>query len=297
MRSRSSIVMPSPGNSAKRYRTASGPVRKRCAFANWSEQTNVHGQVHRLQRWSRALHDHPDSPDGILYRPRHDPARIAAALFDRIRREVIAENLGTWLDQKVVLAEVLDPTSWRLFRDRHQFPPPRCQRDPTAIPIMKESGDKLAYPILAASSSRPPRRSSRACIISPMVDQVQSNEIAFYYPGPIWLSRRLDQDHDPGEFYRRRSGLQDRGVVRRRDRDGFIAPHSVENHALEIQTRTAPCRRSLVQSICVDMLHAGPQASKCAHLSDKLRVSQAVMESVAIHAKGMIRARSPLESV
>ncbi len=60
------------------------------------------------QRWSRALQSHPESPDGILYRPRHDPARLAAALFDRIAEDVIAETAGLWMDQKTVLAEVLE---------------------------------------------------------------------------------------------------------------------------------------------------------------------------------------------
>jgi hypothetical protein len=60
------------------------------------------------QRWSLAIQGHPEMPDGILYRPRHDPARMAAALFDRIADRVTAETLGTWLDQKATLAEVLD---------------------------------------------------------------------------------------------------------------------------------------------------------------------------------------------
>jgi len=60
------------------------------------------------QRWSRAIQTHPDRPDGILYRPRHDPARLAAAFFDRITDQVSAETLGTWLDQTTALAEVLD---------------------------------------------------------------------------------------------------------------------------------------------------------------------------------------------
>ncbi len=60
------------------------------------------------QRWSRALQSHPGSPDGILYRPRHDPARLAAALFDQIAEEVTAQNAGLWLDQNAVLAEVLE---------------------------------------------------------------------------------------------------------------------------------------------------------------------------------------------
>jgi hypothetical protein len=60
------------------------------------------------QRWSRAIQSHPARPDGILYRPRRDPARFAAAFFDRIAGEVMAEALGSWLDQGAVLAEVLD---------------------------------------------------------------------------------------------------------------------------------------------------------------------------------------------
>ena len=48
------------------------------------------------QRWSRAIHDHPERPDGILYRPRHDPARLAAAFFDRIEEDVIAQPMGVW---------------------------------------------------------------------------------------------------------------------------------------------------------------------------------------------------------
>ena len=60
------------------------------------------------QRWSRAMQSHPEKPDGILYRPRHDPARVAAAFFDRIEAQVFAETIGLWLDQKAVLGEVLD---------------------------------------------------------------------------------------------------------------------------------------------------------------------------------------------
>jgi hypothetical protein len=60
------------------------------------------------QRWSRALQNHPESPDGIVYRPRHDPARLAAALFEQIADEVTAETTGVWLDQKTNLADVLE---------------------------------------------------------------------------------------------------------------------------------------------------------------------------------------------
>ena len=34
------------------------------------------------QRWSAALRKHPSHPDGILYRARHDPAKLAFAIFE-----------------------------------------------------------------------------------------------------------------------------------------------------------------------------------------------------------------------
>ena len=58
--------------------------------------------------WSRAIQTHPARADGILYRPRHDPAQIAAAFFDRTAERVRADNLGAWLDQRTLLAGVLD---------------------------------------------------------------------------------------------------------------------------------------------------------------------------------------------
>jgi hypothetical protein len=41
------------------------------------------GDLDIAQRWSLALYNHPDQPDGICYRARHDPSRLAAALFER----------------------------------------------------------------------------------------------------------------------------------------------------------------------------------------------------------------------
>ncbi len=35
--------------------------------------------------WSRALHDHPGKPDGILYRSRHNPRFVCVAVFSRAR--------------------------------------------------------------------------------------------------------------------------------------------------------------------------------------------------------------------
>jgi RES domain len=39
--------------------------------------------------WAAALHDHPDAPDGIRYRARHDDDGFAVALFDRAERMVV----------------------------------------------------------------------------------------------------------------------------------------------------------------------------------------------------------------
>ena len=35
--------------------------------------------------WSRALWEHSDKPDGILYRPRHDDSALSVALYDRAK--------------------------------------------------------------------------------------------------------------------------------------------------------------------------------------------------------------------
>ena len=42
------------------------------------------GEHALAQQWSKALHDHPAQPDGIYYRARHDPSRMAAAVFERV---------------------------------------------------------------------------------------------------------------------------------------------------------------------------------------------------------------------
>jgi hypothetical protein len=39
----------------------------------------------RSQLWSRALWEHRDQPDGILYRSRHDDSALSAAVYDRAK--------------------------------------------------------------------------------------------------------------------------------------------------------------------------------------------------------------------
>lgn len=71
----------------------------------------VHGSYDVTWAWSAALHAHPDAPDGIRYRARHDDADFAVALFDRAAdavrergtRELLSAEvlplLGGWLDR------------------------------------------------------------------------------------------------------------------------------------------------------------------------------------------------------
>ena len=60
--------------------------------------TDPHGRL--VQPWSRALYDHPSSPDGIHYRLKHDLGRKGVALFDRegVVDAVRAEARGTLMD-------------------------------------------------------------------------------------------------------------------------------------------------------------------------------------------------------
>lgn len=68
------------------------------------------GDYRIAQRWSAALHDHPDRPDGILYRSRHDPSRVCFALFDRAAELMDAERLGSLIEHRHsrLLAGILD---------------------------------------------------------------------------------------------------------------------------------------------------------------------------------------------
>lgn len=59
------------------------------------------------QRWALALWSHPDRPDGLLWRPRHDPSREAVGIFDRARRVVRIRALRTLTDDGGRLAMML----------------------------------------------------------------------------------------------------------------------------------------------------------------------------------------------
>lgn len=67
-------------------------------------------------RWSRAFHDHPRAPDGLLYCARNDPDRIYAALFDRVEPALTSAKTGTMLDpaNAAQLGEILDACRYGL---------------------------------------------------------------------------------------------------------------------------------------------------------------------------------------
>jgi hypothetical protein len=70
------------------------------------------------RRWSKALHDHPDRPDGIEYRCRHNSDEIAVALFDRVGESCLipAGSVSlvsdlVWLGGMRVRHQILEPPS------------------------------------------------------------------------------------------------------------------------------------------------------------------------------------------
>ena len=62
------------------------------------------------QRWSAALRNHPTKPAGILYRARHDPAKLAFAIFQCPRNVFQTTSRGSLRDPHNVklLGEILD---------------------------------------------------------------------------------------------------------------------------------------------------------------------------------------------
>jgi len=63
------------------------------------------------QRWSLALWSHPDEPDGLLYRSRHDPSRLCVALYNRAADAVAkVRSLGSLVEpaNDILLVEILD---------------------------------------------------------------------------------------------------------------------------------------------------------------------------------------------
>jgi len=52
--------------------------------------TVTHGHDYAVsQAWAKAIHDHPQGADAILYTSRHDETTFSLALFDRAREKVL----------------------------------------------------------------------------------------------------------------------------------------------------------------------------------------------------------------
>jgi len=70
------------------------------------------------RRWSQAIHAHPEEPDGIEYRCRHNSDEIAVALFDRVG-EASLTSTGVvslvsdivWLTAMRARHQILEPPS------------------------------------------------------------------------------------------------------------------------------------------------------------------------------------------
>jgi hypothetical protein len=62
------------------------------------------------QRWSAALRKHPMNPAGILYRARHDPAKLAFAIFECSVDVFMVTPKGSLRDPRnlKLLGEILD---------------------------------------------------------------------------------------------------------------------------------------------------------------------------------------------
>ena len=92
---------------------AAGPLRLAVAYgpglARLGATSVVSAGDHRRSRlWSRAMHDHPSAPDGLLYRANHDNNEICAALFERCRERLSIGASEPMLSDRVRLGALLD---------------------------------------------------------------------------------------------------------------------------------------------------------------------------------------------
>lgn len=72
------------------------------------------GDYSIAQLWTQAFHNHPERPDGVLYRSRHDPEQELAAIFSRTESIWRNQSCGT-------LGEHLDNDQLFALLDRYDF--------------------------------------------------------------------------------------------------------------------------------------------------------------------------------
>lgn len=68
------------------------------------------------QSWSRALWEHPDKPDGIAYRPRHDDSALCVAIYDRARDSLAVVSEDSLTENSQLLASLLKKYELALTR-------------------------------------------------------------------------------------------------------------------------------------------------------------------------------------
>jgi len=77
------------------------------------------------RRWSKALHDHPRKPDGLLYPSRLDPEKHALALFEDRMPKIVALDMESWYapgPMRRILANVIEHYKLELIENRFVVP-------------------------------------------------------------------------------------------------------------------------------------------------------------------------------
>jgi hypothetical protein len=79
------------------------------------------GEHSLSQRWARAIYEHNENFDGILYPCRHDPSRKSAALFERDPRTDLVLEVEAYTkllsdnDSQVLLGNIMDHYAFGLI--------------------------------------------------------------------------------------------------------------------------------------------------------------------------------------
>lgn len=83
-----------------------------------ADESLCSGDHATARKWSRALWAHPQKPDGLRYRARHDPSQTACAIYDRAKDVLRATRLGNLLSppNDALLAKLLKRYRFGLIR-------------------------------------------------------------------------------------------------------------------------------------------------------------------------------------